>query len=371
VPSYFLYDGDDPVVEEGPDGSLLSADMFGLDGPRAQYVPGYNYFYQQNGTNDETVLSTFDPQGSLVQRLSVQTNPDYSQFAGVYDAFGGLRGMYSTTGQAGTGLSGLYPTFGFGGQHGYYTDRWTGLVLMTHRHYDPSTGRFVTRDPIGYRGGIGLYAFCGNNPITEMDPSGLDWLDTAANFSAGAGDSVSGGLTIFVRRALHCDDVVDKSSGAYVCGEATELTVEVVASGGSALAKRAAARAITGKMLEEGITRTAAKRALRRESEEQITRNFTREELAKGTPHHVHPLNGHPLQLTRMRPRQTLYPTIGLGARVNGARRNIRILNHVRHMAAHRRLLRAEAIATRAFNRYTGTARAVGDIYRPIANRRH
>jgi RHS repeat-associated protein len=197
VPSYFLYDGGDPVVEEAPDGSLISANMFGLDGPRVQYVPGYNYFYQQNGTNDETVLSTFDPQGSLVQRLSVQTNANYTQFAGVhdtrvYDAFGGLRGMYGTSGQAGTGLSGLYPTFGFGGQYGYYSDRWTGLVLMTHRHYDPSTGRFITRDPIGYKGGIGLYAFCGNNPVTEMDPSGLNptWdgiVDGCYNASWGAG----------------------------------------------------------------------------------------------------------------------------------------------------------------------------------------
>jgi len=61
---------------------------------------------------------------------------------------------------------------GFGGQHGYYTDPETGLSLLTHRYYDAGAGRFVTRDPIGYRGGINLYGFAGNNPVNRMDPEG-------------------------------------------------------------------------------------------------------------------------------------------------------------------------------------------------------
>ncbi len=42
--------------------------------------------------------------------------------------------------------------FGFGGQWGGYTDAETGLTLLTHRFYDPATGRFLTRDPMGYGG---------------------------------------------------------------------------------------------------------------------------------------------------------------------------------------------------------------------------
>ncbi len=42
-------------------------------------------------------------------------------------------------------------------------------------------GRFVTRDPIGYKGGINLYGFCGNNPVNDSDPSGYqaqpDWVE--------------------------------------------------------------------------------------------------------------------------------------------------------------------------------------------------
>ncbi len=62
------------------------------------------------------------------------------------------------------------------GQHGYYTNTGTGLLCLTHRYYDAGTGRFVTRDPIGYKGGINLYGFAGNNPVNESDPSGFDPL---------------------------------------------------------------------------------------------------------------------------------------------------------------------------------------------------
>ena len=48
------------------------------------------------------------------------------------------------------------------------------MSLLTHRYYDAGTGRFVTRDPIGYKGGINLYGFAGNNPVNESDPSGFD-----------------------------------------------------------------------------------------------------------------------------------------------------------------------------------------------------
>jgi RHS repeat-associated protein len=51
--------------------------------------------------------------------------------------------------------------FGYGGQWGYSTDSETGLLLLTNRYYDPGTGRFVTRDPIGYAGGAEPVRVCG------------------------------------------------------------------------------------------------------------------------------------------------------------------------------------------------------------------
>jgi RHS repeat-associated protein len=46
--------------------------------------------------------------------------------------------------------------YGYKGQWGYYTDGETGLLLLTHRYLDPAMGRFLTRDPIGFDGGINL-----------------------------------------------------------------------------------------------------------------------------------------------------------------------------------------------------------------------
>ncbi|MDX2065147.1 MAG: RHS repeat-associated core domain-containing protein [Fimbriimonadaceae bacterium] len=52
----------------------------------------------------------------------------------------------------------------------------SGLQLLGHRYYDPSTGRFLTRDPI--KDGRNWYTYCENNPLTAVDPLGL-WIETA------------------------------------------------------------------------------------------------------------------------------------------------------------------------------------------------
>jgi len=48
----------------------------------------------------------------------------------------------------------------------------TGLVNIRMRWYDPETGRWLSKDPIGLRGGLNLYAFCQNCPSIFRDPSG-------------------------------------------------------------------------------------------------------------------------------------------------------------------------------------------------------
>ena len=47
------------------------------------------------------------------------------------------------------------------------------VVISRARYYDPRAGRFITRDPIGFGGGINQYVYVRNNPINRIDPSGL------------------------------------------------------------------------------------------------------------------------------------------------------------------------------------------------------
>jgi RHS repeat-associated protein len=55
-----------------------------------------------------------------------------------------------------------------------YQDDETGLLYYGYRYYQPSIGRWPSRDPAEEMGGgANLYAFANNAPVNEVDPLGL------------------------------------------------------------------------------------------------------------------------------------------------------------------------------------------------------
>jgi uncharacterized protein RhaS with RHS repeats len=62
---------------------------------------------------------------------------------------------------------------------------------MGNRFYDTATGRFISPDPA--RSGTNGYAYCGNNPVNQVDPLGLDPPDSFTPIGGGNGGLLGGG----------------------------------------------------------------------------------------------------------------------------------------------------------------------------------
>jgi len=72
--------------------------------------------------------------------------------------------------------------FKYAGQYGVMYEP-GGLYYMRARYYDADTGRFISEDPIGFEGGINLYAYCNSNPVNFVDPLGLCRRSGWTNFA--------------------------------------------------------------------------------------------------------------------------------------------------------------------------------------------
>lgn len=173
----FTWDNDHRLVSVSVGGSVVQSNVYNGRGARVrQTANGLTNVYRRDGLEVDAPV-TYDGFGHVTAGLARQEGTVSTELKGGvkntstqvspgavaklrYDAFGNIVGGSGTW--AGNEAH--------GGGFGYQTDS-TGLQLLGHRWYDPLTGRFISKDPIG--SGDNWYAYCDNNPLNWADPKGL------------------------------------------------------------------------------------------------------------------------------------------------------------------------------------------------------
>ena len=116
---------------------------------------GTPYYYDKNLQGD--IIGIYDRNGSRVATYT-------------YDAWGLPEFISDNT------LATLNPLR----YRGYFYDDETGFYYLQSRYYDPEVGRFINPDGYISTGtgmlGYNMFAYCGNNPVNNFDPSGKAFL---------------------------------------------------------------------------------------------------------------------------------------------------------------------------------------------------
>ena len=144
---------DAPVLRDrDADGNAGTGDLgkssSGLE-QRVYYLTDGN-FNPEGAPSGVTALGS--PNGTVLERYA-------------YDAYGNPRfyaADWSTRSQSSYANAILFC--------GYFRDAETGLYHVRHRYYHPRLGRWLSRDPIGYVDGMGLYEYCMGSPTPRADP---------------------------------------------------------------------------------------------------------------------------------------------------------------------------------------------------------
>jgi len=215
----YVWDARNRLVSADNNGATFTYDPLGRRVGKQILSASTDYLYEganlvqerSNGAVTANLLT-----GGVDERF-VRTDSTGS-FNYLTDALGSTVALIDSTGasveQYSYGPYGMLSASGSSSNSYTYTGRETdglGIDFYRARYYNPTTGRFLSEDPIGFRGGINKYAYVGGSPTNFIDPSGMDKKnpfqcasDTASKVSlaslTGLGDA--GGVTGFAANAL-------------------------------------------------------------------------------------------------------------------------------------------------------------------------
>ncbi len=147
-----------------------------LHGPMVDMVLAEEHFDTSTGQRETVTFAVADHQGTV--RHALQWDDALDQITGEnhiqYDVFGVEVDQTNEDVQL---------RFGYTGRD---RDPENDLYNYRARYYDPATGRFISKDPIGFAAGdANLYRYVGNGPTNATDPSGLAELHYGESYNLG------------------------------------------------------------------------------------------------------------------------------------------------------------------------------------------
>ncbi len=134
------------------DGTNIAADVSG--GAVTKYIRGLQLISSKKGSNES--FYTYNGHGDVVQ-LTSGTGAITKQYS--YDAFGVEQNKTDNDTNP----------FRYCGE---YYDTETDSIYLRARYYRPTTGQFITEDPI--KDGFNWYVYCAGEPVMHIDYRGTD-----------------------------------------------------------------------------------------------------------------------------------------------------------------------------------------------------
>jgi RHS repeat-associated protein len=178
------------------DGSPVRTYTWGPSGISSIREGGESYTLL-SGARGEIIGAT-DSSGAIVSRTA-------------YTAYGEIKET-----------SGVNLPLTFSGRFGCYSD--SELTLCGQRWYAPKLTRWLSRDPIGYHGGVNLFGFVEQDPINYVDITGASPVDAVAGFL----DDQSGGALEWGLKELGYDPYIERDEYYDYGKDASELLDNVL-----------------------------------------------------------------------------------------------------------------------------------------------